>query len=583
MEREELLQALRNADAAGDTAGAQRLAQLISETPAAKSPEPANQESGFRLGGFYENIVGEGDVDTPGELLGQYIRGGTAAVARGLADVPALPANLAQLGAMGVEKALGMEEPSMVSRALAALPDTRKMLEAVPLIGPESRYQAPGTAGEYISTAGEFAGGAGGSARLGKIAASRLAGGGKAVKDIGATAGDVLRYGAAPGFASEAAGQATEGSPIEPYARTVAGLGTSLLAAPRSAKYTRGADPDELAMANRLGAAGVKPTAGQLADSPSLMRAEGTSGPTGKQLEGFTIATLRSAGNTVDKRATAPVLRRTQNTITKGMNDILKDVDVPIDTNLGQRTLTVADDYFAGSAGRKIPPALRSINDSLLDLSTQPNGVSKIPASDLRKWRTTAGIYTTSKEEMTRAAAHALRELIDDASEAALTSLGRADDIGKLGVLRNQYRNFLTIADASTKGGRQGARGILTPERVSSASTRTVGKINRATGKGTDLTELANDALAMIGAAPTTEAGALRRVALGVGGGAGSGAAVGSLVGGGLPGAMIGAGVGATAPLMVQGLARNPLVQNLLTNPSALTQSAPVLPGLLSQ
>tara|TARA_R110002153_G_C13286491_1_gene494537 strand:+ start:203 stop:1885 length:1683 start_codon:yes stop_codon:yes gene_type:complete len=560
MEREELLQALRNADAAGDTAAAQRLAQLISETPAAKSPETAKQER--TLGQtIYENVIGSGEVDTPGERLGQYIRGGTAAVARGIADVPALPANLAQLGAMGVEKAFGMEEPSMVSRGLAALPDTREMLGAVPVIGPESEYVAPGTAGEFISTAGEFAGGAGASA------------GPRAM----------LRYGVAPGVTSEAAGQATEGMDVEPYARAVTGLGTSLLAAPRSAKYTRGAGPDELEMANRLGAAGVKPTAGQLADSPSLMRAEGTSGPTGEQLEGFTRATLRSAGNTVDKRATAPALRRTQNNITKGMNDILKDVDVPITTDLGQRTLSVADDYFAGSAGNKLPPSLRRINDSLLDVSTQPGGVSKIPASDLRKWRTTAGIHTTSREEMTRAAAHALRDLIDDASEAALTSLGRADDIDKLGVLRNQYRNFLTIADASTKGGRQGARGILTPERVSSASTRTVGKINRATGKGTDLTELANDALAMIGAAPTTEAGALRRVALGVGGGAGSGAAIGSFMGGGIPGAMIGAGVGATAPLMVQGLARNPLVQNLLTNPSALTQSAPVLPGLLSQ
>lgn len=582
MDREVLLQALRNADAAGDTAAARRIAQLITEAPAEEAPAEEAPDRGFGQM-FYENVIGSGEVDTPGERLGQYIRGGTAALARGIADVPALPANLAQIGAMGVEKAFGMEEPSMVSRGLAALPDTREMLGAVPIIGPESEYVAPGTAGEFISTAGEFAGGAGATARLGKIAASRSAGGGKAVKDIGATTGDVLRYGAAPGLVSEAAGQATEGMDIEPYARAVAGLGTSLLAAPRSAKYTRGAGPDELEMANRLGAAGVKPTAGQLADSPRLMRAEGTSGPTGKQLEDFTRATLRTAGNTVDKRATAPALRRTQDKITKGMNDILKDVDVPITTDLGQRTLSVADDYFAGSAGNKLPPSLRRINDSLLDVSTQPGGVGKIPASDLRKWRTTAGIHTTSREEMTRAAAHALRDLIDDASEAALTSLGRVDDIDKLGVLRNQYRNFLTIADASTKGGRQGARGILTPERVSSASTRTVGKINRATGKGTDLTELSNDALAMIGAAPTTEAGALRRVALGVGGGAGSGAAIGSLAGGGLPGAIIGAGVGATAPAVVQGIARNPLVQNLLNNPSALTQSAPVLPGLLAQ
>ena len=493
-----------------------------------------------------------------------------AGIPSGIASVADLPAMVGQLGQAGVIKAYemitGERPPAEFIRGLQpelplginlTKPYARMAAEKVApdVMGfePETRL------GKYAKTGTEFTTGA------------ALTGG----------MGQAVRYGLLPGLASEAAGQMTEGKPAEPYARTAAALGTALLAGPRSAAYTRGAGADELEMANRLSKAGVKPTAGQLADSPNLMRAEGTSGPTGKQIEDFTRAALRTAGNTTDKLATAPVLRRTQNTITKGMNDILKDVDVPITTNLGQRTLSVADDYFAGSAGGQIPPALRRINDSLLDVATQPGGASSIPAATLRKWRTTAGAYTSSPQEMTREAAHALRELIDDASEAALSSLGRADDIEKLGVLRNQYRNFLTIADASTKGGRQGARGILTPERVSSAATRTVGKTNRATGKGTDLTELSNDALAMIGAAPTTAPGAFRNVAI-AGGGAGAGATVGSLLGG-LPGAMIGAGVGATTPLMVQGLTRNPTVQNLLTNPSALTQSAPVLPGLLSQ
>jgi hypothetical protein len=146
---------------------------------------------------LYENIIGSGEADTPGEKLGQYIRGAGAAVARGIADVPAVPANLLQLAASGYEKLTGAEEPSAVSRALEALPDTREMLAAVPVIGPESQYVAPGTAGEYISTIGEFAGGAGASA------------GPKAM----------IKYGALPGAASEAAGQATEGTAAEPYAR----------------------------------------------------------------------------------------------------------------------------------------------------------------------------------------------------------------------------------------------------------------------------------------------------------------------------------------------------------------------------
>lgn len=192
MDREQLMKALRAADAAGDTEAAQRFAQMLKTLIAA--PERTFGQM------LYENVIGSGEADTPGEKLGQYIRGAGAATARGIADVPALPANIAQLGAIGVEKAFGMEEPSMVSRGLAALPDTRSMLSAV--TGGESEYQAPGKIGEYISTAGEFAGGAGASA------------GPRAM----------LQYGVVPGIASEAAGQATEGTAAEPYARFAAGL-----------------------------------------------------------------------------------------------------------------------------------------------------------------------------------------------------------------------------------------------------------------------------------------------------------------------------------------------------------------------
>jgi hypothetical protein len=146
---------------------------------------------------IYENVIGSGAADTPGERFGQLIRGGFAGAARGIADVPALPVNIAQLGAMGVERALGMEQPSLVSRGLEALPETRNMLAAIPIIGPESQYVAPGTAGQFASTIGEFAGGAG------AMAGPRAIG----------------RYGVAPGATSEAAGQLTEGTAAEPYAR----------------------------------------------------------------------------------------------------------------------------------------------------------------------------------------------------------------------------------------------------------------------------------------------------------------------------------------------------------------------------
>jgi hypothetical protein len=49
--------------------------------PAAPTPERTFGQT------IYENVIGSGEPDTFGEKLGQYIRGGTAAVARGMADV----------------------------------------------------------------------------------------------------------------------------------------------------------------------------------------------------------------------------------------------------------------------------------------------------------------------------------------------------------------------------------------------------------------------------------------------------------------------------------------------------------------
>jgi hypothetical protein len=493
--------------------------------------------------------------------LGQLIRGGTAAVARGMADVPALPANIAQLGAAGVERLMGMDQPSMVSRALERLPDTRAMLASVPVIGPESQYVAPGTAGEYISTAGEFAGGAG------LLSGSRA----------------MLRYGALPGVASEFAGQRTEGTALEPYARAAAAIGTGLLATPRPTAYGRGVlsiDNEAVRQAEALAARGIRPTAGQVADSPLLMRLEGSQAPTSAQLDDLTAAALRTAGNTTARRATPAVLAKTQDDITSAMNQIL-DFDVPITPSVGARSLDVMDEFVSSTAGSNLPVRLRNVANEFLEFATRPSG-NTIPASKMREFRTTLGRYTSSADEATRDAAHALRSIIDDASEETLRSIGRAADIEALANLRNQYRNYLTITDAAARGGREGARGVLTPERLQSASNRVIGRSQTATGRGTDLSELSRTAVAQIGSMPTTSAGGFRDIIssgiLGLGG-AGLGAA-----GGDLSQALLAGALGASLPAVGRGVTRSGAVQSILLDPRNLgTSMSAQLPGLLSQ
>lgn len=531
--------------------------QQASEQPTA---EPATSRTFGQA--LYENIIGSGEADTPGEKLGQYIRGAGAAVARGIADVPALPVNLLQLGTAGAEKLLGMEQPSAVSRALESLPETREMLASVPVIGPESRYVAPGTAGEYISTIGEFAGGAGASA------------GPKAM----------IRYGVVPGAASEAAGQAAQkvAPELEPYARAAAGIGASLLAAPRPTSVggiAKRADAERAETAQSLMKEGIKPTAGQVLDAEGLMRAEGSLAARPYQLDQLTKAALRTAGNETARRATPKVLRQTQHAITSKMNKIL-DLDVPVSMDGGRRALQIADDYFGKAPSKPLPVNLRTISDELAQIASNPIS-QEIPAKTMRIWRTKLGVYTTSSDELTREAAHVLREVIDDMTEAALQQAGRTDDIAELAKLRTQYRNFLTIADASTKGGRQGASGVLSPERLSTSAKKVMGRTNYAIGKTTDLGELSRQAEMIIGAAPAVKPGGIRDVATSAGlgvGGALSGMGIGGPVG-----ALAGGAIGAAAPSVGSAVMRSGPVQSLMMQPSQFGRSIATVPGLLSK
>lgn len=166
----------------------------------------------------------EQESATAGQLAG----GLAAGLARGLADVPALPVNLLQLGTLGVEKLLGMEQPSAVSRLLESLPETRNIL-------PEAAsYVAPGRAGQFASTIGEFAGGAAGTFGAG-AGVSALRAGTRGVAPLltaagkGAMTPDVLKYGAAAGAGSEALGQIAEDTDVEGAARLVGALATPMV------------------------------------------------------------------------------------------------------------------------------------------------------------------------------------------------------------------------------------------------------------------------------------------------------------------------------------------------------------------
>jgi len=566
---QQLRDAARRAYDDGNVATARSLiarAQAAGNTPAPDA-EPESLFDRFRQTMVGENLIGYGEVDTRGERLGEFIRGATAATARGIADAPAIPANLAQFGVMGVEKVLGMEEPSAASRALASLPDTRDMLASVPMIGAESQYVAPGTAGEYIATAGEFAGGGGGVSRLTNMARNRAL-------SSGANAGDIVRYGVVPGVASEAAGQLTEGTALEPYARTGAALGASLLAAPRAGAFA--GQTESARMANVLEDAGVRNvTAGQALGNRRLMGAEGRLQATPQQLEDVTESTMRQLLGSTEKLATPTNLAAVEGRLVTEMADATAGAVIIPGASHAAAARDIATQYAARVPQGMLIKRVRGIAEEIRALAVSGKSV---PLTRLREYRSDIGNLTISSDAATRQAAHALRTLIDDLTDTALRAANRTDDIEKLARAREGYRNFIAVRDAASRAGAE--RGILSPQQLNQSLIRSQGREAYATGRTTDMGEFTRAAAANLRPAPAVPAGGIR-TSQGIG--ASTGGAIGALVGG-TPGALIGGTAGVALPALGQAAMRSNAMQTLLRNPYQLPrQSVPMLPGLLSQ
>lgn len=146
-----------------------------------------------------------------------------AGVGKGITSLAGLPGDVAEYGARGLDRAsraigdvIGVDVPKREDQPPTyGSADAQKAAESI-----TGEFHKPETtAGRYAETIGEF------------LPAAAAGPGGLARK--------VVMNAALPGAASEAAGQATAGTPIEPYARAAAGLGaggaSALLTRPGSA------------------------------------------------------------------------------------------------------------------------------------------------------------------------------------------------------------------------------------------------------------------------------------------------------------------------------------------------------------
>ena len=506
---------------------------------------------------IYENVIGSGAVDTPGERAGELVRGVVPALSRGAMELVGLPGTLSGLLDVGAQKLGIMPENMPPSPVFSALSGAGLRRGASALTGGETEYVAPGRAGQFVSTGGEFMGGG-----------------------LGGGVRNAVRFGLAPGIASEAAGQAAEAAGLGETGQSIARIGTALGAGALAARPGAFVGGDEASrMANVLREAGVDVSTGQGTGSQALMRMEGRLAPTGQQLDDFTAATMKMLGSDA-KVATPTNLAATQKTIVDQMDSAVRGVDIVPNIAQAQAAIDVATNYVARVPAVQLTPRIRGIANEIKALAAAGKDV---PLSRLKTWRSDIGTFTVSSDAATREAAHSLRKLIDDMTDNALISAGRESDIAALAKAREAYRNFIGVRDAATRAGAEG--GVLSPTALNQSMIRAQGRENYAVGSTTPMADFTRSGAATLRPAPTVLPGGQRSISEALPLALASMAGAGGIAAGLNPAvaAALAAG-GALAPSVGQMAMRSAPIQAMMRDPlGAMTQVGRTIPGLLAQ
>jgi len=496
-------------------------------------------------------------------------KSGASGIARGAMDLVGLPGTLADAMNAGGQFALrkGYElftgnAPSPeggVFERMAAGP-TPEVTEALgglqnPLSGAKFRgvasdltdgateYKPQTTAGEYAGTVGEFLPGA---------------------ATMGLNPANLFRFGLLPGMASEGAGQLTEGTPYEPYAR----IGGALLA-PAAVPLAQRAitpfniDPARAAAAKTLRAEGVNPTAGQITGSKGLKYAESELGG-GRaaqmmqdQAEAFTSAAMRRAGGS--GRATSDNLTSLRSRLSQGFDDISARNTVRADPPLVADMNRTIQEY-----GRVLPTEQRQIvsnvGQDIVDRFRAGGGV--MSGKDYQMYRSRLSKRAKNARSSDNELADAWRGM-RDALDDAMTRSVRPDDAAEWAELRRSWGNSKVLEKAAVGGGEDSAMGLISPAKLRQAAAQG-NQGGYARGQG-DFAELSKAGQALL--TPLPQSGTAPRTAarnMGASLPAVLGAGVGSA--GGAQGAMVGALVGAAAPYAAGRTLMSRPVQSYLAN-----------------
>jgi hypothetical protein len=385
-------------------------------------------------------------------------------------------------------------------------------------------FRKPETTGEkYADTIGQFAPGLlGGGAGLARRALTQVV---------------------APGVASEALGQATEGTASEPYAR-VAGalLAPAAVGAARSVITPFSADPARQRLVDILHGEGVTSlTAGQRTGNKRLQYAEsalsdsvGSGGGAQRiQQEGqrqFTEAAMRRAG--AGPTATPEVLADNQQRLGDAFRDLSARNNLNFDPQFGQDIVGAIRNY------QRVPPSQqRAIVEGYVQDISQHLANGQMPGPQYQEMRSRLSRQANSLRNSDPTLSDTLRGMRNALDNAMGRSISPQDQAAWQ-LARQQYAAQKTIEKAASRAGEATAEGQIVPANLRNAvSAENRGAYARGQGPFSELARAGSGIMAPLPQSGTAPRAAITALASLIGGGAGSP--------GGPAGMSIGAALGA--------------------------------------
>lgn len=399
-----------------------------------------------------------------GEVAGDVAKSAGIGLVQGGIGLATLPGNVEALGRAGINAAAGMvgaKPPVSADTFLPTYNDWKGKVEGYT----GEFYKPKTTLGQYARTAGEFA---------------PLAVGGPA--SLGARATRV----ALPAVASETAGQATEGTDIEPWARMAGAFAGGML--PNTA--ARAVTPAP-ANAARQGAVqtlereGVTSlTAGQRTGNERLRWIEDAAdmvpggGAKAKAMgenaaKQFTSAALRRAGVN-SNLAKADVIDDAFTTLGDKFNALSSRYDMIQSKRLVADLNKVLDDYNAVTAEPFRTPIIKKAIDDFVTNRSMVRGGASIPGKVYQNTRSMLSKQIPALKRSDPNAMIAVREIMNalDRGMEFSIRLKNPNDAGAFKQTRTEYRNLLAIEDAVSRAGEAAASGVITPAALSAAAKR---------------------------------------------------------------------------------------------------------------